>query len=258
MKLKSEKLAGRIIKGGTTVFVFSLLSSPIGYLLRLIYAHSLSVEMYGLFYSVLALFSLLTTYNDLGVGYSVSYFIPKAIKNRNYQLCWNLYKYDQLIEVSTSIFISSLLFIAAPWLALNYFKMPQAEILIYLLSLYCIVDGFISSLSKFFTGLQQEKFYSSIHPTRLVFTLLFSLFFWVFDFNYIYYFAIAWSVAYVVVAVIYWIAFKRENGFLIRKTTFDKKLIKTMFRYAIPTLLTTSIKEVVLYLQRIARMTTEF
>ncbi|MDO8610907.1 MAG: oligosaccharide flippase family protein, partial [bacterium] len=101
-----KKLTQRIFKGSAIVLFFAILSSPIGYLLRIFYSQTLSIENFGLLYAVLALFTTLATYNDLGFGYSTSYFIPKYFKKKYYQKCWLLYKYDQFIEVGTSVLIS--------------------------------------------------------------------------------------------------------------------------------------------------------
>lgn len=237
----SQILTKRILKGSFIVLVFTILGAPLGYLIRILYSHTLSIEMYGLFYAVLALFSVLSTYNDLGFGYSVSYFVPKYFKKKDYTTCWNLYLYDLIIEVCTSIFISLLILIFGQWLALNYFKVPGSQNLIYLLCIYFIANSFVEALNRFFNGLQQEKFYSSIQFSRLFFILFFSAFFWLFDIPNILFFAISWSLGYIFVAIIYSFILYKFNSNLIKKFTWDIKLVKLMFYYAIPTLITTSI-----------------
>ena len=105
-----NSLTHYLVRGGIFVIFFSFLAAPIGYLTRMLYSRSLSIEMFGLFYSTIAFFTLLGSFNDLGFGYSLSYLVPKFIKKNQNQKVWNVFKYDQIIEISTSIFFSIILF----------------------------------------------------------------------------------------------------------------------------------------------------
>lgn len=241
-------LTERIIKGSSIVILLAILTTPIGYLLRILYSQTLSIEMYGLFYAVLAMFNTIAVYNDLGFGYSVSYLIPKYLKKKNYQLCWIIYKYDQLIEVGTSVLLSCILIIAAPWLAENYFKMPQAVNLIYIFCIYLIANSFLSALNKFFAGLQQEKYYSSMQLVRLFFTLIFSLMFWFFDKSDILFYATSWAAAYIITSALYNYSLYKKNPYIVKSALlWDRKLFKLMYSYALPTLVTTSIYSFILF-----------
>jgi O-antigen/teichoic acid export membrane protein len=197
--------------------------------------------MYGLFYALLAFFGILATYKDLGFGYSVTYLIPKLIKQQNYQKSWIVYKYAQFVEVGTSILLSFILIVLAPWLSTNYFKVPEAQNLIYIFCIYFIASSFLEALSKMFTGLQQEKNYSSIQFSRLFLALIFSLLFLFFDYSNIIYFALAWALAHIMSTIIYTYILGQNHNFVKKKLFWDKKLFTLMFQYAIPILITTSI-----------------
>jgi O-antigen/teichoic acid export membrane protein len=238
---ESEILTKKVFRGSFIVLMFTFLGAPLGYLIRILYSQTLSIEMYGLFYAVISLFGILATYNDLGFGFSVSYFVPKYFKKKNYSSCWNLYVYDQIIELGSSIFISILLVIFGKWLALNYFRVPGAENLIYILSIYFIANSCVEALNRFFNGLQQEKFYSSIQFSRLSFVLIFSVLFWLFDMPNVLLYAASWALAYALVAIIYNFFLYKFNKNIINKFSWDKKLFRLMFNYAVPTLATTSI-----------------
>ncbi|MFA5933006.1 MAG: oligosaccharide flippase family protein [Microgenomates group bacterium] len=236
-----EILSKRIFKGTSIIIFFSLLTSPLGYVLRILYSNSLSIEMYGLFYSLLAFFGILTTYKDLGFGYSVTYLIPKFIKQKDFQKSWLVFKYNQFIEVGTSILLSLILIASAPWLSINYFKVPEAQNLIYIFCIYFIANSFLEALYKMFTGLQQEKIYSSIQFSRLFLALIFSLLFLVFDYANILYFTLAWALSHIICTVVYTYSLSQNMDFKKKTLSWDRKLFTTMLQYAIPTLITTSI-----------------
>lgn len=241
-------LTKRIIKGGSVILLFSVLLAPVGYFIRVLYSQTLTIDSYGLFYAALGLFTLITTYNALGFGYSVTYFLPKYIKKKNYSTCWNIYVYCQIIEVITAILISLLLIALAPWLAENYFKVQGINNLIYIFCLFLIVDSFLNGVIRLFMGLQQEKYYSSIHLISLSLILLFSLLFFFSNKISVTTYALAWTGAYLLSAVIYNFILYRNFGYLTKnKIRWDKPLFKKMFAFAVPALATTTISSLIIY-----------
>jgi len=243
----SQKLAERIVKGSSIVILFTFLASPLGYFIRVMYSRTLSIEMFGLFYAIMAILGVFTIFNDLGFGYSISYFVPKYLKKKKHQKVWNLYKYNQIVEVSMSVVISIILILSSKWLASNYFKVPGSENILYIFIIYFISNSFLSSINKFFTGLQQEVNYSSIMFTRLLLSLVFSVLFLLFDSPNVLNFAISWAVANIATALIYNFLLHKKNKLIARAVTWDKRLFQLMLNYAVPTLLATSLHLVIVY-----------
>lgn len=198
--------------------------------------------MYGLFYSVLSLFTVLAAYNDLGFGYSVAYFVPKYIKEGRYKEAWSLYKYDQIIEVGTSLLLSGILILSADFLVDNYFKVPEAKSLIYIFCAYFVANSFLEALHKFFSGLQQEAYYSSIQPVRLFFTALLSGIFFLFGSGNIVDYALGWMLAYFATSIIFQLLLYTKNKNITgSKLDWDKDLFVKMAKYALPTIVTTTV-----------------
>jgi len=237
-KEPTRTLTERVIHGSSIIFFFTILTSPLGFFIRVLYSHSLSIEMYGLFYAVLSFFGFFSLFSDLGFGYSVIYFIPKYLKKKDYATCWNLFRYNQIVVFLTSIIVILTLFVSSDWLSKNYFKVNQAGTLIRILCIYYLAGCFVNTLEKFFIGLQQEIYYSSIEFIRLAFTLLFSLLFWTLKLSTVYYFAYSWAIAYVLTAMIYSFIAYQNNKLVDKPFYFDKKLLKKMYDFAVPTLLT--------------------
>lgn len=237
----TKSLTSRLVKGSSTILLFSFLSSPLAYLTRMIFSRSMSTEHYGLFYAVLGFFSILATFNDLGFGYSVAYLIPKYLVKKDLRTCWKLYKYDQFIELITSVSISLVLFLFADELARYYFKVPEAKTLIYIFIIYFITNSFVSALQKFFTGLQKEVYYASQDFLRSAYTFVISFLLFYFDFGNVLTYAIGWSSAYIFLSIVYFYLIKKNFSHFIEKITWDPPLFKRMFNYAIPSLLNNSI-----------------
>src|SRR5258708_3171750 len=101
-----QPLKERVIKGGITVLILSLLGAVFAYLIRILFSRTLSIENYGLFYAVFGLIGMITTYSDLGFGYSVVYYLPKYIKSKEYSKAWNVFIHGQFISLSVSVIIS--------------------------------------------------------------------------------------------------------------------------------------------------------
>jgi O-antigen/teichoic acid export membrane protein len=236
-----DSLSQRIFKGSLTVIFFTAFTSPLAYLIKILYSRTLSMEAFGLFYAVLALFLSLSSYVDLGFGYSLVYFTPKYLKRKDYQTCWNLYRYTQIIGLATSLLMSFLVIITAKWLSLYYFKFPGAEKVLYIFVFYLIAGSLLSALQNFFTGLQQEKHYAAIQSIRTLFALIFSLIVLLMGKTNITYYASCWVVAIIFVLGFYSYILKKENSFLFKKTVWNKKLFMSMLRYALPSLSTSVI-----------------
>lgn len=67
------------------LYIFTFLIAPIGYIIKVILSHDLSVSDIGSIYSIISLIVLLTGYADLGMAESMNYFLPKYAVNKQYQ-----------------------------------------------------------------------------------------------------------------------------------------------------------------------------
>jgi len=198
--------------------------------------------MYGLFYAVLAFVGLITTYNDLGFGYALTYLLPQYVRERKFKEAKQLYNYEQLIEVVTAIIFSFGLFFLSPWLALNYFKVPQATSLIIIFCLYIVANSYFSAIHKFFTGLRQEFFYTSMQPLVMLLTLIFSFISTIWYHSSVQLFAFFWGISYLIVALFYsGINYIHNNSIMKHSFFWDRNIFSQMGKFALPTIITTSL-----------------
>lgn len=238
--INSLSLKEKVIKGSITIMILTLLGAICAYLIRILLSRSLSIENYGLFYATFGLFSMATVYADLGFGYSVVYLLPKYIKSKKFSKAWNTFIYGQVISFVMSLLISTVLIINAPMLAKYYLKVTGSEILIYIFCVYLITFTSINSLIQIFSGMQKEKYYSSITASRWFLTLLFSLLFLALGFSNITFYAIAWILGCVFTVIIFFYLLFRKHTFLTNhKIIWESKILKRMSVLAIPALMET-------------------
>ncbi|MDO8573472.1 MAG: oligosaccharide flippase family protein [Candidatus Daviesbacteria bacterium] len=241
----SQSLQEKVIKGSIITLLLTLVGSIFAYAIRVLYSHNLSVENYGLFYAVFGLFSLFTVYTDLGFGFSMVYFLPKYIKLKNYSRAWNIFIYSQVISLTMSIIISLILVRMAPFLARNYFKVASSEIIIYILCVYLISFTIINGLIQVYSGMQKERYYSSITAFRWFLTLLFSALFLISGFSNITFYAVAWVLGHVLTATIFLILLFYKHSFLTQnKIVWEGAIFRQMFAVALPAILETFVSSI--------------
>lgn len=235
-------LKEKVIKGSVLVIILSLLGSIFAYMIRVLYARTLSVEGYGLFYAVFGLFSIISVHTDLGFGEAISYFVPKYFKSKKYKQLWNTFVYGQIIQVFVSLLIASILMILSPFLSERYFKVVGSETLIYTFSIFLIINSLLNSFLQIFVGLQKPKYYSSINVLRTILVLSFSLIFFMFNFNTPIYYALSWVFGYFLTTVFFLYLLWSKHPLLTKNNlSWDKDIFNKMSRYALSAFATTFI-----------------
>lgn len=246
-------LAKKILRGGSIVILFTLLSSPLGYVARMIFARALSIESYGLLYAIIGFFWLFVTFNDLGFGYSVTYLLPKYLRAHHYERCWNIFLYDLFIEVGTAILLSVGILFSCNWLEKTYFHSSSLFTLLCIFSFYFIANSFVSALSKLYTGLQLEMYYGTMEFIRLSLTVIGAGIAWFYyQSNNVVNYASIWAGTYACIAIAYSIPLLKKKEFPLHLPSWDPKLFSQMFRYALPTLLTSTIMSFVSFTDSVA------
>lgn len=112
-------------------------------------------------YGIISFVSLLAAFNDLGCTESLNFFLPKYIIKNEYGKAKYLLKITFIVQIFTSIFIASILFIFAPWLAEFYFHEPLIINLLRISGLYFIGINLIHIATVLFSVSQNTKLQKS-------------------------------------------------------------------------------------------------
>ncbi|MBU1849260.1 MAG: flippase [Nanoarchaeota archaeon] len=172
-----ENYTKKAVRGTSIIFINSLFATVFSYLLRLLLARRLSVEQFGLFYSVFTFLTFFLFFRSFGLGSAMVKFISEFnAKNQN----------DKLKTVITSSFIFQLLFtvifmivffFCANWLSVNYFKNVAAAPILKFLTFYILFSMLFIFLSNLFIGFQKIRIYSFISPVKNLLILLITFIF---------------------------------------------------------------------------------
>lgn len=102
-------------------------------------AQSLSVEEIGIFYSLLGMIMLLSTYNDLGLTEALQYYLPNYLLDKRYDESKSIFVYTLLLQLISSVVIGSLVRFGAGRLSEQYFHSPLVFPLLRFFSLYFLL-----------------------------------------------------------------------------------------------------------------------
>ena len=158
----------KAMKDTTTVFIMMAVAYFLGYVFRVILARELGVASYGLIYGVISLFGFFVILMNLGletalVKYIAQYNVEKRFEEIKASIIIVL-----LIKLVLSMVVCGVLFIKAEWIALNYFGVPEACLLIQVFSVGMVFSVGITVLKSVFQGFQSMLYYSSIDVVKSV------------------------------------------------------------------------------------------
>ena len=87
------------VKGATIVLIISLIAAFFGYLVRFILARNLTVEEYGLFYSVFAFLGLFGMFRTFGFDKALIKLIPEFKHHKKYTEIKSSIIYASIIQL---------------------------------------------------------------------------------------------------------------------------------------------------------------
>ena len=73
-----------LLRQGFWIYLFTFLAAPLGYLIRILYARTLSVEEFGLIYSIIGFIALISIFNDLGFSETLNYYATRFYEKKQY------------------------------------------------------------------------------------------------------------------------------------------------------------------------------
>ena len=223
------------------LFFFAVVGAGSGYLLRLFFAHKLGVESYGLFYAVYALLAFVISFRDLGLGLALTKYIAEFSVQKKLQAIKNSLVFVLFENVAVSALFVLIFFFLADFLALHYFKSPDAGFLIKLIVIAFFLQTFLDVLRWTFLGFQDMVSYAVVHHLKTTSVLALALIFFHF-FDGLYAAAYSYMFYPLVFLLLFLPVFFKKTfpSFFTLRSRFDKKLIKKLFSFGIPQTITTS------------------
>lgn len=231
----------KAVKSTLIIYLFAVIGSIFAYLVRILFAHNMSVAEYGLFFAALGLISLVFTFKDLGYGAAVIRFIPEfQIKKQGVNIKSGIV-FAFIIQLVYSIIGLVVFFIIADLLATYYFHDALAVNLIKILVVWQLFNVIINCLIQGFLGFQRFFLWAAINHLSMLAIFILSVIFFNLGVGYT-----TPALAYMIYPIIFSIIFvpifltKVYPGFLKEKVNISKKLIKKLTKFSIPQILSNS------------------
>ncbi|KYK25266.1 hypothetical protein AYK26_02180 [Euryarchaeota archaeon SM23-78] len=167
-------------KGSVIILLTSLLAALFGFLIRIFLANTISLEEYGLFYSMFTFFMFIGIFTTLGYGQSLIKFIPEFQVQKRKDLIDKTVLYVLIISLALRLIFIFAIVLLADYLTLNYFKVPLARPMIYLFCIFFFINTFNSFMRAFFNAFQDMLKSGIIYFLRNFLTFIFIIVFFYF------------------------------------------------------------------------------
>lgn len=237
--LSDQPLWQKLIKKWFWLYFFVLISWPLGYFIKLIASNRLSVEDIWIFYSVLGLLMLLSSYNDLWLTEALQYFIPKYRLEKKYNSYKTIIIFTFIAQLISWVLIWWLLYFWAWRLAINHFHSPIAEDIVKTMSIFFVIVNFLQAFYTVFYAFQNTLYQWIIEFIRTSSILLFTIIFRANNILTINNFALLRIIGFWLATIVWVSLFMKKYWYTLRlwNLEWDKNLIKKQIKYALRTFL---------------------
>ncbi|MBT3463437.1 flippase, partial [archaeon] len=228
----------KIIKESFIMFLIYSLTYPMGYLLRLIFAKNLSVEDFGLFYSVMAFVNFFIIFRDFGLSECLMTYLPKyKVENRPDKIKGSIL-FVLSFQFIIAVIIASFLIFMSGFLSVNFFKTKKATLVLVVFAIMFIINGFVEVLNLSLIGLGKPRFKAISDFFHSLIMLISSFFIFLFMSG-----TIAPTISYTITRVFLVIVlvffFLSTFRFFKYRAYLDKKMIKEFITYSLKLLIGT-------------------
>ena len=222
------------VRGAATVFIMSIIAAFLGYLVRLVLAKNLSVEEFGLFYSVFAFLSMLSIFKTFGFDSALIKFIPEFIHYKKSDYVKSSIIYAAAVQLMTNIAVIIVIYAASSYLAANFFQDAKADFVLRLLAIAFFIESFLLVVKFSLQGFKKMSLFAGIDIVRMVAVLSIVLT----GLKLGYGLAspvIAYIAAPIILILIFGFVLVRKvfPGFLKSRLIFSRDLFKKIFGYGI-------------------------
>ncbi len=165
----------RIVRNTGLSFVFIVFGALLGYFFRRYLALHLAVADYGLFFSIIAFFSVLMLFVDLGLEAATAKVLIELRLKNEFSRMQSLIISILGIQLLISFVLYTIVFFLADFLASWYFHAPSAGLLIRLLGLWFFTTPFIIFIAALLLGFERTTWYTALDFFRMFFIFLSTL-----------------------------------------------------------------------------------
>ena len=230
----------RAIKGVSWNLLSYILTIPVAYGIRVLYAHELPKEDVGLFYALLDLFSIFAIFRGLGVNAGIVRFIPKYLVKKEYGILKSLILFGGIFNFFSTLLMTLIIVLLAPFIIKIYFHNSNLDYNFIYLCFVIIAIGFyffdsiFGYISRVLQGFQKYFYLSLTKIFRIYLIFLFSLILiFIFNINNTLTPTISYSLYPIILTLIFGTILLKETKSLFNiKTSFNINSLKELISYS--------------------------
>ena len=220
------------------VFVLSFAAMPLNLLIRVLYARSMSVEDYGLFYGCLAFFSVFSFFRELGLRSAATYLTAKYRASGKIGKIKTVYFLSQAIQIVVSIMAAGIILLFKNLIIHAAFKdQVNAGIVLNFFLIYWVLQIIYLSNISFFIGYSETVTSQAFEFMNLLGILIISTaLLWVTETFKVP--VLAYLIVTIIMIVTTFISLWYRHGDMFKaRPSFDKSLFSDLKKYAFAMLL---------------------
>lgn len=173
--LPEEPLKKKLLRNGFRLYFFAFLAAPAWYIVKIIVAHQISVEDIWVFYSIMGIIGIVSTYNDLWLTEALQYYLPHYLIDKKYDEAKTIIVFTWVMQFVSGIIIWWGLYFLAPYLSKTYFSTPDALPILRFFCIYFLINNLFQVLQSIFISIQNVKRSQWIEAVRMRSVVLFTL-----------------------------------------------------------------------------------
>ncbi len=229
----------KAVRGAGIIFFTHLFASIFGYLLRLLLARELTVSEYGLVYAIFALFGVVAIVPQ-GFRQTLSKYVAEFKVKKQFDKIKGSIIIIFIIQILSTFILGMIFIILAQVIATHYLNIDSAYPLIITYAIALILTPIYTIFFGIFRGFQTMKYYSLVDLYKMIFVLAATYMLIKFLGLGVY----APMYAYLLVpffcfAIFFPIFIKKVfPNFLKVSADLDKKLVKKLWAFGFPVILT--------------------
>ncbi len=221
------------------VYILTIITGIISYLVRIVFAHNLSVYDYGLFYAVYSFIFFFVPFRDLGLTESMLFYVNKFLVKKDYKRVKETVLISLIPQLILGVFFALIFIALSSYLSIHYFKTTAAREVIIILSIFFGFQTLQPTVLNIFNALHKFTIKKIGQFLSMFFILLIAIFLFKTNSS-----AMVPALSYtlssvLVILIMSSLAFKQFPFLFKEKTIIERDLTKKIFNYAIPILFST-------------------
>ncbi len=154
------------------IYFFSYLAAPLAYIIKIIFARNLTLEEFGLLYSIIGFYLMLSIFVNWGLPQTFNYYGVKYFEQNNYKKFNNLIYFSFIFQSIITIVLIILIIILNKYLESTYFSYENSNKYLLGFIIYFIFLNLNANLKHIYISLGEVKKFKTIEINILLSSII--------------------------------------------------------------------------------------